>query len=263
MSGRVTWRTVRRIWILWGIVVTIVFNVWMLTSSRAKGFDRRLLESDARVSIREEGPYLVFTPAAGPKAAGLLFFPGGGVDPKAYSPLARAVAEHGHEAVIVRLPYRLAPLSSHQAEAVERGRVWIEQHRSGRTWVAAGHSKGAVLACRLAAGHRDRLGGLVLIGTTHPVELDLSGLTFPVAKVYGTRDGVAPVAKVDAHRGNLPPGTRWVRIEGGNHGQFGWYGRQLGDDPATISREEQQALTLAALLDVLGRAEERSTRLAR
>lgn len=248
------WRTVRRIWVIWGIAVTVIFNGWMLTSSHAKGFDRRLLESDARVSVRQEDPYIVFTPTGTPARAGLLFFPGGGVDPNAYGPLARSVAEHGYEAVIMRLPFRLAPLASHQAEAVERGRVWIEQHRSGRTWVAAGHSKGAVLATRLAAGHPDLLGGLVLIGTTHPVELDLSGLAFPVAKVYGTNDGVAPEVKVDANRGNLPPGTRWVRIEGGNHGQFGWYGRQFGDDPATISREEQQARTLEALLDVLKRA---------
>ena len=42
-----------------------------------------------------------------------------------------------------------------------------------------------------------------------------------------------------------------MQIEGGNHTQFGWYGRQLRDRPATISREEQQARTLEALLDVL------------
>jgi hypothetical protein len=29
-----------------------------------------------------------------------------------------------------------------------------------------------------------------------------------------------------------------VSIEGGNHAQFGWYGPQEGDNPATISREE-------------------------
>lgn len=37
-------------------------------------------------------------------------------------------------------------------------------------------------------------------------------------------------------------------IDGGNHSQFGYYGFQLGDWPATIGREEQQRRTLDALI---------------
>jgi hypothetical protein len=55
----------------------------------------------------------------------------------------------------------------------------------------------------------------------------------------------------------LPASTQWVRIEGGNHAQFGYYGSQLFDGlydgRATITRENQQAATLAALLAVLSR----------
>jgi hypothetical protein len=36
------------------------------------------------------------------------------------------------------------------------------------------------------------------------------------------------------------PLTKWIEIVGGNHAQFGWYGPQPGDNPADISREEQQ-----------------------
>jgi hypothetical protein len=43
-------------------------------------------------------------------------------------------------------------------------------------------------------------------------------------------------------------------IDGGNHSQFGCYGFQLGDHRATISRADQQAQTLQALLDSLRRA---------
>jgi hypothetical protein len=35
---------------------------------------------------------------------------------------------------------------------------------------------------------------------------------------------------------------------GGNHSQFGRYGHQLFDGRATISREEQEALTRSAIL---------------
>ena len=38
-----------------------------------------------------------------------------------------------------------------------------------------------------------------------------------------------------------------VEIEGGNHAQFGNYGPQKGDLPATISAEEQQAQAVDAI----------------
>lgn len=42
-----------------------------------------------------------------------------------------------------------------------------------------------------------------------------------------------------------------VEIPGGNHAQFGNYGPQKGDLPATISAEEQQAQAVAAIGDFL------------
>jgi hypothetical protein len=44
---------------------------------------------------------------------------------------------------------------------------------------------------------------------------------------------------------------RAVPIAGGNHSQFGYYGFQLGDWPATISRADQQRLTRDALVAAL------------
>jgi hypothetical protein len=43
-------------------------------------------------------------------------------------------------------------------------------------------------------------------------------------------------------------------IDGGNHSQFGYYGFQLGDHRATVSRAEQQAQTIRALLHAMSRA---------
>lgn len=41
------------------------------------------------------------------------------------------------------------------------------------------------------------------------------------------------------------------RIEGGNHAQFGNYGEQKSDHAAKISREEQQAQTAEAILNMM------------
>jgi hypothetical protein len=75
-----------------------------------------------------------------------------------------------------------------------------------------------------------------------------------VTKVYGSNDGVAPPDRMFSNRGLLPKDTRWVEINGGNHSQFGHYGRQLFDGKATTSREAQQATTRAALLEALNDA---------
>jgi hypothetical protein len=53
--------------------------------------------------------------------------------------------------------------------------------------------------------------------------------------------------------------TTLHRIEGGNHGQFGYYGKHiLPDRPATITREEQQAVTEKLALEFIDRVLDRN-----
>jgi pimeloyl-ACP methyl ester carboxylesterase len=118
-------------------------------------------------------------------------------------------------------------------------------------WVIAGHSVGGVVTCRIASEHAELLSGIALLGTVHPRDVDLSHLVIPVTKVTATNDGLATSAEVRANAKKLPPQTRWIEIEGGNHSQFGYYGFQLGDNRAAISREVQQAQTVNALLELL------------
>jgi pimeloyl-ACP methyl ester carboxylesterase len=96
----------------------------------------------------------------------------------------------------------------------------------------------------------------LLVGTTHPRDVDLSKLKWPVTKIVGTQDGIAPLEKVEANRHLLPASTRWVRIEGGNHSQFGWYGFQPFDHFATISRDEQHAQLIREIIESLRQAGE-------
>ena len=63
----------------------------------------------------------------------------------------------------------------------------------------------------------------------------------PVKKIYATNDGVAPLRKIKAATTNLRDHTHWFEIKGGNHS----CGFQLGDDEATISREEQQEIRVS------------------
>jgi pimeloyl-ACP methyl ester carboxylesterase len=116
-----------------------------------------------------------------------------------------------------------------------------------------GHSRGAAIASRFAYLYGDQFDGLILIGTSHPKEkaFDLSDTTLAVTKIYASNDGLASVEEVKANAIYLPDDTNWVLIDGGNHAQFGYYGAQLGDNAATISREQQQELTVEAVLAAL------------
>jgi pimeloyl-ACP methyl ester carboxylesterase len=246
------WRWAQRIWISLGLAATLVFVVWSLIAYRASPAARAAHESSLAVRVTQHDGLRRFTPSKpSDRRAGLLFFPGGLVDPGAYAPLARAVAEAGYEAVIVELPRRGAFGGAADPELYERARALMRDTTGPDRWIVAGHSRGGVVASQLASERPGRLAGLVLIGTTHPRDVDLSDLRIPVTKVVGTRDGLARPAGVEANRHLLPAATRWIRIEGANHSQFGWYGFQPGDRFARISPEAQRTVTIGAVLDAL------------
>lgn len=223
---------------------------------QARGFDELALEDDAVVQVVVTDALIDFTPVVDTMGVGLIFYPGALVEPKAYSPLARAVAEAGYRATIIFVPLRLAPFERHRDELYSRTHDVIVSG-AGRKWIVGGHSKGGALASGYAKERPSELDGLLLIGTSHPREFNLSELELDVTKIYGSEDGLASVEEVKQYAKNLPPSTTYVEIEGANHSQFGYYGWQFGSGSASISREEQQRQTLEAILMQLRRLGDR------
>ncbi len=236
-----------------GVVVTIALAGWSLIAFRANADARAATISDSIVAnTRRDGMWrFAATNAAAAPRAGLLFFPGALVDPAAYAPLARAVAAAGFPVTLMELPRRGALGGANDRDLLGRALDHTRTAGAAHRWVVAGHSRGAVAAVDFAASYPTSIAGLVLIGTTHPRDADLSRLAAPVTKIVGTNDGIAPLRKSEANRRLLPGATRWIRIEGGNHSQFGWYGFQPGDHVAGISAERQHAQMLSAILDAL------------
>jgi len=256
MDRRRLWLRIRRVWITLGLSATAIFVVWSVVAYRASDEARVAARADADVDVRHDAGIWHFSARSGPANArvGLVFFPGALVDPIAYAPLARAAAARGFPTYIIELPRRGAFGGADSPELWERLRTVLQQASAPRQWVVAGHSRGAVVASKVASAPPAGLAGVVLIGTSHPRDVDLSALTIPVAKVAGTRDGLASRAEVEANRRKLPASTQWIWVDGGNHSQFGYYGFQPGDWPATISRDAQQAITRQALIDALASA---------
>ena len=212
-----------------------------------------ILENDQAVTIEKTKQYIHFEPNEKQQPAGFIFLPGGMVAPEAYASMSRTIAEHGFNVFILKLPFGSAPLNSQEADVMQQALEIIDANSTVQYWTVGGHSRGAAIASRFASMHEASFDGLVLIGTSHPKEevFDLSNTNLFVTKIYATNDGLASTDEVQANAQYLPDDTTWILIEGGNHSQFGYYGSQLGDNAATINREQQQKLTVDAILAAL------------
>ena len=221
--------------------------VYTFTSNNAAPEATTALQNTPQVSVTLDG-YYTFAPAgsavdASKAETGYIFYPGGFVDPTAYAVYAAAIAANGYTTFITPMPLDLAALNPNAAQAV------IDANPQITNWVIGGHSLGGAMAGQFAAANPDLIDGLVLLAA-YP-NGDLSGWDGVVASIYGTNDGVASTEDVLAAASLLPPDTVFVPIEGGNHAQFGFYGAQQGDNPATISAAEQHAQAVQATLSVL------------
>lgn len=189
--------------------------------------------------------WLVFAPPAPNPTTGLIFYPGGLVDARAYAPAAQQIADAGYLVVIVPMPFKLAFFDAGRATAV------MQAFPAVKHWALGGHSLGGAMAAQFAYQHPDQIAGLALWAAYPAANNSLADRALRVVSIYGTRDGLATGAKIDASRPLLPADTQFVAIEGGNHAQFGWYGKQSGDNDAAITREAQQSQAIAATIGLL------------
>jgi pimeloyl-ACP methyl ester carboxylesterase len=201
------------------------------------------MNSDQTVTVIE-GPWITFAPTGKEPTKGLIFYPGGRVDPRAYAPYARDLAAQGYRVVIVPMPMNLAIYDLLPGSLGERATEVIAAYPSTTAWAIAGHSLGGVAAGNYAEKYPNAIDA-VAFWAAYPIA-DLSQSTIPMLSIWGEHDNLVK-PKIDKYWGKLPVAIEKVEMPGANHGQFGYYGIQNGDGTATISRAEQQQLVLAAM----------------
>ncbi|HDP77139.1 MAG TPA: alpha/beta hydrolase [Mesotoga infera] len=176
---------------------------------------------------------------------GVIFYPGGLVDPIAYAPLLKELATKNLTTFLVDMPLDLAILSPNSAAAI------IESNPDIGIWIMAGHSLGGSMPARFASRNQGIVSVLILLAA-YPASVDsLSESDLHVLSVYGSEDTVIDKDALEKGRSLLPADTTYIVIEGGNHAQFGYYGPQKGDGKAVISLLEQQKLTVDAILAMI------------
>ena len=125
------------------------------------------------------------------------------------------------------------------------------RRQRNRHWYLGGHSLGGVTAA-----------GLVTQGETADETSDWDGIvllaaypnapiTVPAILIYGTNDGIVEPEEYGriVEDGLWPEDFTEVRLEGGNHAQFGDYGEQNGDNKAEMSFDEQLDQTADAITE--------------
>lgn len=175
----------------------------------------------------------------------VVFYPGGLVEPASYSNWASQLAQAGYTVKIVHFPLNLAVLAPNQANKV------VGPHEQ---YVIGGHSLGGAMAARYAdQADKKNLKGVFLLAAYADQKGRLDHSDLPVLSITASRDGVLNWSNYRANKKYLPRDTTFTTISGGNHGGFGSYGHQQGDQAPHISNATQQQQVAHLLIKWLKR----------
>ncbi|NJC96096.1 MAG: alpha/beta hydrolase [Anaerolineales bacterium] len=228
-------KTLKRI--LSGLLVVAVisalgFVLWANDAAQPTDVALRAMETDSQVIVTQQAGFITFEPASQQATTGFIFYPGGRVDARAYAPVLRRIAGQGYFVAVVKVPLNLAFFDVNAADEV------IGKYPGMEHWGIGGHSLGGVAAALYAKDHQEVIGAIAF-WASYPADDALKDTNLQVLSVYGSNDGLATGDQIEASKALLPAQTQYVSIEGGNHAQFGSYGLQAGDNPASIPPEEQ------------------------
>lgn len=226
--------------------VLVGFVAWAQTPPYPMPEAFEAMQSDTNVTVIDS-QWLIFEPTSSNKTVGFIFYPGGRVDFRSYSPLAHAIANQGYLTVIVPMPLNLAVFGPNSANAV------IDAFPNITSWAIGGHSLGGSMAAQYVQENQNRISGLILLAAYPASGLNLSDSEIFAVTIHGTNDGLVTAKQIDDSLKQLPLSTIRAELEGGNHAQFGWYGTQSGDGLATITREQQQNQTITVAIQLLNK----------
>jgi hypothetical protein len=236
--------------IVWSFI-GIVLSGFLLWGLQWATYARPLLPEAAAATRNDnlvavtDTPWLTFTPKQDVANTGFIFYPGGRIDPRGYSDLMRTIAEKGYLVVVPTMPINMAIFNSNIADEI------IAAHPEISHWVIGGHSVGGTAAALYTFEHPGQIAGLAIWSSYPADNSDLSTLGIPVILMYGGNETGVTDESVGERKHLLPPDTRYIKIEGGDHHQFGSYVLTTEENLATISREAQHEQILSAMFELL------------
>ena len=223
------------------LIAAAVFLIYVSVYYRADAAAEEALRTDEVLVEKTDYGWYFDGPS---EETALIFYPGGKVEETAYAPLLHSLAAAGMDVCLAKMPFRLAVLDTDAAKDI------IEQY-SYEKWYIGGHSLGGVMAADFAAGHGGLFEGVILLAA-YPVKEIPSQLSELL--LVGSRDQVIDMDKVAEGRQYAPENYEEDVIEGGNHAQFGSYGRQKGDGIPSITPQQQRHETIDRIMDFVNKS---------
>jgi len=202
------------------------------------------LESDNLIQVKID-PWLTFIPAKSVPATALIFYPGGRIAPQGYSSLMRTIAMDGYLVIVPKMPLNMAPFNINIAKEIQAYFPEIDH------WVIGGHSVGGTMAAQYTDNHLEEIDGLIFWASYPANNVNLANHDLPVILIYGSSDPRVNAESVKKRTDLLPQNSQIIRIEGGDHHQFGSYQINPKDHLATTSRVSQHQQIIQATLDLL------------
>lgn len=165
----------------------------------------------------------------------LIFYPGAKVEYTSYMPMFTQLASQGIDCYLIEMPFNFAFFAQDSADD-------IIKNSSYNHYFMAGHSLGGVVASSYV-NKTDNIDGLILLASYPTQEINK-----PVLSIYGSNDKVFSVDKYDEAKPLFKNNFTEFIINGGNHGQFAYYGNQSGDGIANISASNQQSQCVSEIV---------------
>lgn len=225
------------------IIGIFIFFIYVNKTYKPQELANLSLMSDDYVEVSKD-KFITFTPKENKSTKGLILYPGAKVDIESYAPLAKNIAKNGYKVVIVNSTLNLPIFSPNKAKEV------INEHKDIKTWIVGGHSLGGTAAAKFATENKDLISGVIFLAS-YPSNNELISSNMEVLSIWGSKDGVLNFKKLIEAKQKLPTDATYVEIEGGNHAQFGDYGKQNGDNEAVISQEKQLQITSKSIIEFL------------
>ncbi len=233
------------------LVISLVVVIAVGYASPRAATERALgeLSSDEKVRVIDKLTWYELVPDRKDKfdnviapTTGLVFYPGGRIDPQAYAATLRPLAEAGYLVAVLKVPLSLAMIDIGHASSV------INVHPEIGAWAVSGHSLGGVAAAAYVDGD-ERVDGLVLYASYPSAKVKRTDFT--ALSLFGSADDQTTPSRVDATKSLLPEKTRYVRLEGATHDVFGDYGGDAGDGTSDKASRATIVKETAALLEAI------------
>ncbi|WP_126993051.1 alpha/beta hydrolase [Thermosipho globiformans] len=216
-----------------------IFLIWSINPLKPLKEVENYLKPDKNVEIEYIGKDIFFKTKTNSNI-GIIFYPGGHVDYRAYTPPGFYLAKNNINFVLLKMPLNLAFFRTNGAKSI------IDKYGNIKRYVA-GHSLGGIAAIEFAK--KNNVEGVILLAS-YPSK-DISNLDLKILAITASKDGLVTREKFKSKIKFFPKNTVFYEIDGGNHSQFGFYPLQKGNNKATIDRYKQLSTIVNKILEFI------------